>query len=912
MSGSGAIAGGTASWSGSWTPSATGTYYWIASYPGDANNNAFATSCGDANEQVVISSDLLPDAVNDTNTAMENGPAVNGDVSTNDTPGDPPTPVTSAVDDDGDAITLGVAFATDAGGSLTLNADGTYSYTPPAWNLVPPGGLTEVFTYTITDADGDTDTATLTITVTDTDRFPNAVNDTNTAVENGPAVNGDVSTNDTPGDPPTPVTSAVDDDGDPLVLGVAFPTDAGGSLTLNADGTYSYTPPAWNLVPPAGLTEVFTYTITDADGDTDTATLTITVTDTDRFPNAVNDTNTAVENGPAVNGDVSTNDTPGDPPTPVTSAVDDDGDPLVLGVAFPTDAGGSLTLNADGTYSYTPPAWNLVPPGGLTEVFTYTITDADGDTDTATLTITVTDISIGIAKRTVGAPTEVSPGTFDVTLELLVRNYGNVPLSAIQVTDDLAATFPSPAMFTVQSVTSSDFSVNAGYDGASDTELLDGTDTLNVGAQGSITIVVRVVPTSVGPYENTAIASGYGPSEEYVTDLSQDGLDPDSDEDGDPTDNNEPTPITFGATLFDPPIGIKTLDDSLEPVLNWTMVWINNSNIVAVNSAVSDPIPAGTSYVASGASSGYPVPVTAPLGSTNVGVSCTDTSALTSTSQCYYEGPTVAYLRGRIVWEGIIGPDLGATDAATAVNEIAINFSVQVNTGIEAVINIATIDSDLNGDGDTTDVGEQRVAEADATWEAEAEPTPTPTPTTQGFIIPATGFAPGKLTFLDDQPEELAYHKQADMWLEIPSLGVEMPILGVPITNKGWDVSWLGNQAGWLEGTAFPTTLGNSVITGHVYMPNGKSGPLVNLDTLKWGNRIIVHFQGQASTYEVRQVVNVQPTDSSAFRHEEESWVTLVTCRGYNAATNTYSQRTVVRAVLISVQPDTTEPTDTR
>jgi LPXTG-site transpeptidase (sortase) family protein len=168
------------------------------------------------------------------------------------------------------------------------------------------------------------------------------------------------------------------------------------------------------------------------------------------------------------------------------------------------------------------------------------------------------------------------------------------------------------------------------------------------------------------------------------------------------------------------------------------------------------------------------------------------------------------------------------------------------------------------------------------------------------------------LTFLDDQPEELAYHKQADMWLEIPSLGVEMPILGVPITDKGWDVSWLGNQAGWLEGTAFPTTLGNSVITGHVYMPNGKSGPLVNLYTLKWGNRIIVHFQGQASTYEVRQVVNVQPTDSSAFRHEEESWVTLVTCRGYNAATNTYSQRTVVRAVLISVQPDTTEPTDTR
>jgi len=54
MSGSGAIAGGTASWSASWTPTAAGAYYWIASYPGDANNNGFTTSCGDANEQIVI------------------------------------------------------------------------------------------------------------------------------------------------------------------------------------------------------------------------------------------------------------------------------------------------------------------------------------------------------------------------------------------------------------------------------------------------------------------------------------------------------------------------------------------------------------------------------------------------------------------------------------------------------------------------------------------------------------------------------------------------------------------------------------------------------------------------------------------------------------------------------------------
>jgi hypothetical protein len=44
----------TASFTTSWTPPAPGTYRWIASYPGDTNNNAFTTGCADANEEVTI------------------------------------------------------------------------------------------------------------------------------------------------------------------------------------------------------------------------------------------------------------------------------------------------------------------------------------------------------------------------------------------------------------------------------------------------------------------------------------------------------------------------------------------------------------------------------------------------------------------------------------------------------------------------------------------------------------------------------------------------------------------------------------------------------------------------------------------------------------------------------------------
>ncbi len=46
----------TATFSTSWTPSAAGTYDWVASYDGDSNNNAFTTSCGAANEEVTVNS----------------------------------------------------------------------------------------------------------------------------------------------------------------------------------------------------------------------------------------------------------------------------------------------------------------------------------------------------------------------------------------------------------------------------------------------------------------------------------------------------------------------------------------------------------------------------------------------------------------------------------------------------------------------------------------------------------------------------------------------------------------------------------------------------------------------------------------------------------------------------------------
>jgi len=181
-------------------------------------------------------------------------------------------------------------------------------------------------------------------------------------------------------------------------------------------------------------------------------------------------------------------------------------------------------------------------------------------------------------------------------------------------------------------------------------------------------------------------------------------------------------------------------------------------------------------------------------------------------------------------------------------------------------------------------------------------PTPTPTGTSIPVSLPDTGFTPGKVTKLSQRV--IAYKDLGDLWLEIPRLDVQVPIVGVPLSVDGsWDVSWLWKDAGWLNGTAFPTWAGNSVLTGHVYDQFGMSGPFVHLDWLWYGDQIIIHTGGAQYVYEVRQAAQVWPgAVASALKHEELPWVTLITCRGYDEASNSYKYRVIVRAVLVEVK----------
>ncbi|WP_166219362.1 VCBS domain-containing protein [Pseudomonas atagonensis] len=314
-------------------------------------------------------------------------------------------------------------------GWLTLNADGSYSYrldnSMAAVQALRAGNtLLDAFSYEVMDAAGATDRATLNITIQGRNDTPIAQNDSNTALEAGGQNNA------TPGSNPSGNVlsndSDVDGNGEVLsVIGVNQGATTGnigsafngayGSLTLNADGSYSYLVDNNNAQVQAlrtnaeTLTETFTYQIRDLAGATSTATLTITIRGANDNPVANDDSAVAVEAGgtfngrPGVNpsGNVLTNDTD----------VDANDAKLVTGIRSGSEAAGgtfttvgvaqsfnglygTLTINADGTYSYvvnnTLAAVQALKVGdSLVETFTYRMRDIAGATDTAQLSIRI-------------------------------------------------------------------------------------------------------------------------------------------------------------------------------------------------------------------------------------------------------------------------------------------------------------------------------------------------------------------------------------------------------------------------------------------------------------------------------------------------------------------------------------------
>jgi len=176
-----------------------------------------------------------------------------------------------------------------------------------------------------------------------------------------------------------------------------------------------------------------------------------------------------------------------------------------------------------------------------------------------------------------------------------------------------------------------------------------------------------------------------------------------------------------------------------------------------------------------------------------------------------------------------------------------------------------------------------------------------PETATSEFIIPVTGFAPGMTTKLDIASRPA--YDATSLTIEIPVLKVNSSIVGVEAKQGDWDVSWLQDQVGWLNGTAYPTWKGNSVLTGHVVNADGKPGVFSKLKSLGVGEYIFVYGAGYRYTYKVVSNDLVQPDDASVMKHEDKSFLTLITCDTYDEKTETYLHRVVIGAALVDVRP---------
>ncbi len=117
--------------------------------------------------------------------------------------------------------------------------------------------------------------------------------------------------------------------------------------------------------------------------------------------------------------------------------------------------------------------------------------------------------------------------------------------------------------------------------------------------------------------------------------------------------------------------------------------------------------------------------------------------------------------------------------------------------------------------------------------------------------LPDTGFAPGRVTALASP--KVKYSTYSELRVSIPKLGVDAVILGVPFSDGNWDVSWLGENVGWLQTTAYPgsTAAGNTVLTGHLTNQFGEPGVFSDLATLTYGDQISITAYGVTYTYMV-------------------------------------------------------------
>lgn len=413
---------------------------------GGTANGGVDTSAGQTFTISLASVNDTPVANADSYTTAENASltiAVNGLLS-NDT------------DIEGDTLTA-VLVAGPSHGTLTLNANGSFNYSPNA-NYNGP----DSFTYKVNDGVADSSIVTVSLTITPVNTAPVAFADSYTTAEDtllSIAANG-ILANDTDAD--SDALTAV------LVAGPSH-----GRLTLSSNGSFAYSPDA-NFNGP----DSFTYQASDGTLDSAVTTVNLTVTAVNDAPVASGEVYSTAEDVllAVMAGGVLSND------------IDADGNALRAILVTPPSHG-TLTLNADGSFVYFPIS-NYNGP----DSFAYRANDGLTDSNPVTVDITVTpanDAPVGIndgyqtnqgVALTVPATTGVLANDRDVDGDTLSAAVTTNPANGV-------VAFNSNGSFT--------YTPRAGFSGIDSFVYLASDGLLNSNLV-TVTIDVKSLPTTGG------------------------------------------------------------------------------------------------------------------------------------------------------------------------------------------------------------------------------------------------------------------------------------------------------------------------------------------------------------------------------------------------------------------------------
>nr|WP_319487063.1 Ig-like domain-containing protein [uncultured Cohaesibacter sp.] len=392
----------------------------------------------------------------------------------------------TATDLDGDTITYSLD-GQPSEGTVTLNADGSYSFNPGSDfdDLAVGESRTVSFSFTADDGNGSTDQGTVTIEVTGTNDAPTAIDlSANSVDENAAgAVIGTLSTVTIEvtgtNDAPTAIdlsANSVDENAAGAVIGTLSTTD------VDTSDTHSYTVSdsrfevvedgSGNMVlqlkdgvsldHEAEATVTVTVTSTDTNGASVAEDFTITVNDLNEAVTADDASETTSEN-------VTLDST--------VTATDLDGDTITYSLdGQPSE--GTVTLNADGSYSFNPGSDfdDLAVGESRTVSFSFTADDGNGSTDQGTVTIEVTG-------------TNDAPTAIDLSANSVDENAAGAVIGTLSTTDVDASDTHS------YTVSDSRFEVVEDGSGNMVLQLKDGVS-LDHEAEATVTVTVTSTDTN--------------------------------------------------------------------------------------------------------------------------------------------------------------------------------------------------------------------------------------------------------------------------------------------------------------------------------------------------------------------------------------------------------------------------------